>query len=196
MLAGAGGEAIAFSRVRIFPAFVPRQRADHHVDAAPDELRLKIGMAEGRDGGEKFFDDLKTEFLVRHFPAAEFEHDLHLHVLAQKIDRVLDFDAEVVRVNARTQLDFLDDGGVLVLFGFLFLLGLFVAEFAEVHEPADRRHGGGGDFHEIHAVLARQGQRLVEGNDAELFAIHSDDPDFAGADFAIDPDKRIGRKIA
>ena len=83
----------AFHRIRIFPAFISRQRADHHVDAAPDELRLKIGMAEGRDGVEKFFDDLKTEFLVRHFPPAKFERDLHLHILAQKADRVLDFDA-------------------------------------------------------------------------------------------------------
>jgi hypothetical protein len=38
---------------------------------------------------------------VRHFAAAEFERDLHLHVLAEKIHRVRDLDAEVVRVNAR-----------------------------------------------------------------------------------------------
>jgi hypothetical protein len=186
---------ITFNRIWIFPALVSRQRADHHVDAAPDELRLKIGMAKGRDGFDKFFDDLKTEFLVRHFPAAEFERDLHLHVLAQKTSRMLDLDAEIVRINAGTQLDFLDDGGVLVLFGILLLLGLFVAELADFNETADGRRGVGRDFNQVNSLLPRQGQRLVEGNDAELFFPH-DDADFAGADFAVDPEERIGRRMA
>ena len=144
----------------------------------------------------KFIDDLKADFGVRHFAAAKFQRDLHLHVLAQKIDRVRQLDAQVVRVNARAQLDFLDDGGVLVLLGFLFLLGHFVAEFAEIHQPADRRHGGRGDFDQIHAMLARQIDRVGERQDAELVAVHSDDADFAGADFAVDPDERSRRGIA
>ena len=88
----------------------------------------------------KFIDDLEADFGVRHFAAAKFQRDLHLHVFAQKIDGVHQLDAEVVRVNARAQLHFLDDGGVLMLLGFLFLLGHFVTEFAEIHEAADGRH--------------------------------------------------------
>ena len=36
----------------------------------------------------------------------------------------------------------------------------------------------------------------VSGNDAELIAVHPDDADFAGADFAVDPDERSRRGIA
>lgn len=90
-----------FGLMRIFGALVARQRADHHIDAAPDEFRRKIGLAVKRDLSQKFVDDLEADFRVRHFAAAEFERDLHFHVLAEKIHRVRDLDAEVVRVNAR-----------------------------------------------------------------------------------------------
>lgn len=81
-----------------------------------------------------------------------------------------------------------------MLLGILFLLGLFVTVFAEIHEPADRRRGGGGDLDEVNPVLPREIDRVVQRDDAELFAVNSDDPDFAGADFAVDPDKRSRRK--
>ena len=145
MLAGAG-RAAAFARARVFCAFVARQRADHHIDAAPDEFRFEVGMAVGRQFGEKFTDDLESEFRVRHFASAEFQRDFHLHVLAQKINRMADLDAEVVRVNARAELNFLDGRGVLMLFRFLVLLGLFVTELAEVHDPAHRRSRRWGKF--------------------------------------------------
>jgi hypothetical protein len=106
------------------------------------------------------------------------------------------FDAEVVRVYARAQLHFLDDGGVLVLLGFLFLLGDFVAVFAEIDEAADRRDSGGGYFHQIHPMMAGEVHRLRKGQDAKLVAVNPDDTDFAGTDFAIDPDERSRRGIA
>ncbi len=182
--------------VRILGALVARQRADHHVDAFADELGREIGMAVWRDLREKFVDDLKADFGVSVFAAAKFQRDLHLHVLAQKADRVFQLDAKVMRINARAQLDFLDDGGVLVLLGFLLLLGHFVTVFTEIHEAADRWHGGGGDLHQVHRMLPRQIDRVGQRNDAELLAVHSDDPDFAGTDFAVDPDERSRRGIA
>ncbi len=185
-----------FDLTGIFGALVARQRAAHHVDAAPDEFRRKIGLAVKRDLGQKFVDDLKADFGVRHFAPAEFQRDFHFHVLAQKINRVRNLDAKVVRVNPRAELNLFDGRGVLVLLGILFLLGLFVTVFAEIHEPADWRRGGGGDLDEVNPVLPGQVERVGQRDDAELFAVNSDDPDFAGADFAIDPDKRIGRRIA
>ena len=181
--------------MRIFGALIAGQRTDHHVDAAANELGVKIGMAVRRNLGQKLLHHPKAEFLMRHLAPAEFKHDFHFHVLAEKINRVLDFDAEVMRVNTRTELDFFDDRGVLVLFGFLFLLGLLIAELAQVHEAADRGRGSGGDFDQVHTVLARHGQRVVEGDDPKLFAVHSDNADFAGTDFTIDPDKRIRRRM-
>src|ERR1017187_8522636 len=153
-------------------------------------------MAIGHDFSEKFVDDLKADFGMRHFAPAEFQRDFHFHVLAQKINRVRDLDAEVVRVNPRAELNLFDGRGVLMLLGILLLLGLFVTVFAEIHEPADRRRGGGGDLDEVNPVLPGQVERVGQRDNAELFAVNCYDPDFAGADFAVDPDKRSRRKIA
>jgi len=87
--------------MRILGAFVARQRADHQVDGLADKFRLKIRLTVGRDVGNELFNDLEADFRVRVFAAAKFQGNLHLHVIAQKIDRVLEFDAEVVGINAR-----------------------------------------------------------------------------------------------
>ena len=115
---------------------------------------------------------------------------------AKESDRVLDLHAEIMRVNARGKLDFLHLRGVLVFLGFLVFLGLFVAVFAEIHDPAHRRRGGGCNLHEVHTVLPGEGEGVVEGHDASLFAIGTNDPDFAGTNFPVDPDERSGRKIS
>ena len=138
---------------------------------------------------EKFIDALKAKFRVGHFAAAELEHNLDLHVFAQKIDRVAQFDAEVVWINFGAELDFLDLVGVLVLAGFLVLLGLFVAKFAEIHEPADGRDGVGGDLDEVHALGAGAIQGIAERKYAQLIVIRSDDPHFAGTNFTVYPDE-------
>jgi len=52
---------------------------------------------------------------VGHFPAAELEHDLDLHVFAEEINGVGQLDAEVMRVNLGAELDFLDLVCVLML---------------------------------------------------------------------------------
>ena len=77
----------------------------------------------------------------------------------------------------------------------LVFFGLFVTELAEVHDSAHGRRRRGGNFHQIHALLPRQRERLVEREDAEVFFVRVNDPHFAGADFAVDPDVRGGREI-
>ena len=83
-----------------------------------------------------------------------------------------------------------------MFFGFLFFLGDFVAVFPEIHEAADGRDGGGRNFDEVNGVLPGKIQRLGERDDAVLVSVHPDDADFAGTDFAVDPDERGGRGIA
>jgi len=81
-----------------------------------------------------------------------------------------------------------------VFLGILFLLGLFVTVFAEIHEPADRRRGGGGDLKTRSTLSCRA--RLIasfsEMNTEFVLPSNSNDPDFAGADFAVDPDNEAG----
>ena len=103
-----------------------------------------------------------------------------------------DLDPKIMRVNARAELDFLNRGCVLMLLGFLFLLGEFVAELAEIHDATDGRHGIGRNLHQINASLSGKQQRIVQGHHAELLSVKADDPDFAGTDFPVDPDERGG----
>ena len=79
-------------------------------------------MAVGSDFLNEFSHHLEAVFLVRHFAAAEAQRDLDFHLLAEEVDGMAQFNPEIVRIDRRAELDFLDLVGVLVLFGFLFLL--------------------------------------------------------------------------
>src|SRR5689334_15043412 len=96
-------------------------------------------MAKGSDFLQKFINNLEANLRVGHFASAEFEGDFYLHILAKEINRVLDFDAEIMRINLRTELNLFDLVGVLMLLGFFVALGLLVAIFAKVDEAAHRR---------------------------------------------------------
>ena len=175
--------------VRVPGALVAREGAEHQIDAFADQFGFGVGMAVWGQVLDELFHDLEPEFLVGHFPAAEPERDLYLHFLTQEIDGAARLDAEIVRVNGRAELDFLDLVGVLVFPGFLFLLRLFVAELAVIDQAADGRRCVGRDFNQVHSLGARQVDRFAKLQDAKLLAILCDDPDFAGADFPVYPDE-------
>lgn len=108
-------------------------------------------MAKGSDFLQKFINNLEANLRVGHFASTEFEGDFDLHILAEKINRVLDFDAEIVRIDLGTELDLFDLIGVLVLLGFFVALGLLVTVFAEVDEPAHWRGRIGRDLDQVDA---------------------------------------------
>ena len=93
------GRMAGFALMRIPGSLVPRERADHDVDAASDQLRLEILVAVRGDFIEEFVYYLKTNFRVRHFASAKLEMYFDLHILAQESDRVLDFHSEIVRID-------------------------------------------------------------------------------------------------
>ena len=53
------------------------------------------------DQFDELVDDLKTDFGMGHFPAAKFQRDFDLHVLAEKINGMRDFDPQIMRINPR-----------------------------------------------------------------------------------------------
>ena len=83
-----------------------------------------------------------------------------------------------------------DLGRMLVLFGFLLSLGLFVTEFSEIDDAADGWGGIRGNFDQVDAIGAGQVQGIAQLKHTQLFAIQADYSDFAGTDFPINPDKR------
>ena len=112
----------------IFGPLVPRQRGNHDDDVAAIEFGFEILVPVRFDLAKEFSDDIEANFCVGHFPAAKFEGDFDLHVFAKKIYSVCKFDAQVMGINTRAELDFLDGGSVLVFARFFFLFGLFVPE--------------------------------------------------------------------
>ncbi len=74
------------------------------------------------------------------------------------------FDTQVMGINARAELHFLDGGSVLVFFGFLLLLGEFITELAEVHQTADGGNGVGRNLDEVHSMGAGQVDGIIQLN--------------------------------
>src|SRR4051812_49184718 len=103
---------------------------------------------------DKFLDLLKAELLVSEFAPPETQGYFHLHFLTKEVNRVLELDPKVMGINSRAELDLLHLVGVLVLFGFFFLLGHLVAVFPEIHQSADWRRGIWGNFHQVHSAGA------------------------------------------
>lgn len=151
-------------------------------------------MAEGSNFGKEFINNLKTELRMGHFASAKLEGDFHLHVLREKINCVLDFYAEIVRINLRTKLNLFDLIGVLVLLGFFVALGLLVTVFAEVHHATDGRCGIGRNFDQVNAGGPSQVQSVAERQYTELFAVAPDYPDFASTDLPVYSDEWTGRR--
>ncbi len=81
---------------------------------------------------DEFFNDLEPKLLVRHLAAPESERHFHFHFLAKEINGMTQLHPKVVGINRRTELDFLDLIGMLVLLGFFFFFGLFVPELSKI----------------------------------------------------------------
>ncbi len=168
-------------------AFVSGQGTEHHRDALANQFRLGIRMCIRGDFLEEFIHGLKTEFLVSHFAAPEAERDFHLHLLAKKVDGMVELDPEIMGINGRAELDFLNFIGVMVLLGFLFLFGLFVTKLAEIDQPADRRDRVGRNFHEVNSLRAGHVDGVPEREDPQLAAVGANHADLASTDFPVDP---------
>ena len=95
--------------------------------------------------------------------AAETQDHLDLHAFAEEIDRVVQLECEVVRVDVRAKLDLLDfdrDGGFFLLLAEFFLL---VGIFSVVGDPADRRLCIGGNLNQIQPLLFGHSHGFLNG---------------------------------
>lgn len=104
-----------------------------------------------------------------------------------------DFNSEIMRIDFWAQLNLFNLISVLVLFGFLVLLCLFVAELAKIDQSTNRGSRVWSDLNQVNCVGSGHGQGLTQRKNAKLLSVHTNDADFAGADFAVNPDKRTGR---
>jgi hypothetical protein len=180
-----GGRRIGFG-VGVGGAFVARERAQHDIEAASDQAWLSVGVPVGCEFLDEILYDFESELLVSHFTTSESEGGFDLHVIAEEIDGMADFDTKIMGIDGGGELDFLHAVGVLVFFGFLVALGQFVSVLAVVDQSADRRGGVGRDLDQIDSCGASHGDRVAEGQDPELASIGANDAYFAGTDLPID----------
>ena len=150
-------------------------------------------MAVGGKFADELFESLESEFLVGHFASAESEGGFDLHFLAEEVDGMAQLHFEVVRIDGGRELDFFDAIGVLVFFGFFLSFGEFVAVFAIIHQAADGRDSVRSDLDEVDLAGPGEVDGIAEGQNAELLAFDTDDTDFTGTDFPVDPNERAGR---
>ena len=135
---------------------------------------------------EKFqhpFEHPVAFFDVRQFPAAEDDGDDHFIFVRQKPLGLVHLGFDIVIAGFGADANFLDFGVVRVLLMRLFLLLVF--EFAEIHNSANRRAFGGGDFHQIQILLPRYRQSLFSGDDPQLCTVGRDDSHLRNANLFV-----------
>jgi hypothetical protein len=129
---------------------------------------------------------LCAKFGMSHFTAEELNDNLYLVALCEKLERVIEFCVEIVRVDTALQLDFLKLDDLTLFALFLFALFLFETEFAVVHNLTYGRYRIGRDFYKIKLCFVCEIQSFLDFHNAELFSVCADNADFACSDFFID----------
>ena len=95
-----------------------------------------------------------------------------------------DFGQIIMLVDVHAKLDFLQFRAGR--FSILGVLGNIVSELSEIDDLADRRTGGGRDFHQVEPQTLSLAQGVVQPHDAELFAGGpKNDPNFASANAPV-----------
>src|SRR5690348_12561197 len=128
---------------------------------------------------------------MRVLAAAKEDRRLHLVAVLEEALDVLLLELVVVLVDLRPELDLLDVDHLLVLLRGPRALLLLVLVLAEIHDPADGRHGRGRNLDEVEALRPRQRERLRRRHDAELCAGVVDYPDFPYPDAFVHSDAII-----
>src|SRR5216683_1441437 len=119
---------------------------------------------------------------MRHLAAAEEDRRLDLVAVLEEALDVLLLELVVVLVDLRPELDLFDLDHLLVLASLARALLLLVLVLPEIHDAADRRHGGRRDLDQVEPLLLGDREGLWRRHDAELRAGVVDHPDFADAD--------------
>src|SRR6266498_1201779 len=126
---------------------------------------------------------------TRHFAAAEENRRLDFVALIQKAQHVVLLGLVVVIVHIDAELHFFDRDGLLVLLGFAFLFFLLIKKLPIIHDAANRRLRGGGNFYQIQVLFASHLERFKGWHDADLLAFVANHADFARANTIICTDK-------
>ena len=127
-----------------------------------------------------------AQLRMRDLTPAEHEGDLDLVLFLQEPSRVPRLRVEVVSVDPRAVLHFLELDDVLLLLRDPRPFGLFELELPEVHDPDHWWTRRRGYFHEVESMFLGQCHGLFCFHDSELRPIMADHAYWADADLSID----------
>jgi hypothetical protein len=161
-------------------------RRQQHRHASAFQARFDVDLGDILHLIDDTPKHLPAQFWVRDFPAAKKNRDFDPLAFADELTNVADLVLDVVRVGARTHFDFFDFDNRMFFrpMGLFFLL---VAKFAVIHHAAYRRLRVGSDFDQIKLLRLHLFERFMKRQHAQLLALRSDHPHFAGANLMIDP---------
>ena len=161
-------------------------RGQNHHDLAAFEAGFGFDFADRIQFRADAFEEGLGDFLMGHFAATEAQGDFHLVAFGEERCGVLHFNAEIVVVDHRAELDFLQLDHFLLFAGFVGFLLKLVLVFAVVEDFADRRFGVGRDFDEVKPRFFGQGHAFAHGHHAAHFTVGVDDANLTGNDGAVD----------
>ena len=133
------------------------------------------------------FKEAHTEFLVRHFASAKPQRDLGFVAFREESNKIPELDLVIAFVSAGPEFDFLDLDLLQLELGFVLFLGFPVLELAEIHDPANGRLGHRRDLDQVEFSRFRASTRVCQGNNSELLTVFTNQADFEGGYFRIDP---------
>src|SRR5580658_3354612 len=135
--------------------------------------------------------NLAPQALPRHLASAEEDGRFHLVAFVEEAQHVILFRFVIVIVHVDTKLYFLDRNGLLLFLGFALALFILVQEFPIIHDAANRRLRGRGNFHQIQVSFAGHLERLEGRHHANLFPFVTDHANFARPDAFVHADKTL-----
>ena len=133
------------------------------------------------------FEQTHPELLVRHFAPTKAQRDLGFITFRQESNEIPELDLVIAFVSAGPKFDFLDLDLLQLESGFVLFLGFPVFEFAEIHDPANGRLGHRRDLDQVEFSGFRTCACVDQGNDSELLTIFTNQADFGGGNFRVDP---------
>ena len=137
------------------------------------------------------FQNLPAQALPRHFASPEEDGGFHLVSFIEEAQYVILFGFVIVIVYVDTKLHFLDRNGLLFFLGLALALLVLVQEFPIIHDAANRRLRGWGNFHQIQVPFAGHLERFEGRQYADLFAFVTDHANFTCPDALVDADKTL-----
>ena len=118
---------------------------------------------------------LETDFLMGLFTAPIEYGDLHFMARFQELADLAHLDSQVMIAYLQPEPHLFHIGRFGGLAVLLLLLGLLIVVLAPIDDLAHRRVGIGRYLYQVQVALAGRFQRLLTGQDAQLFPVFVDD---------------------